>query len=144
METAEEIIKCLEKPTIESELLKPTLIRKLYKELGDPTEKDFPDEYKIAGGCWKKHSGYTKNISILTEAYMNSSNGYHTSWCIQKPSITKIEIVEEYSRAGWHCTVQAYNVMCTRYVKHPRYDNIWVEFYSSRDCNKYRYILEEK
>ena len=56
----------------------------------------------------------------------------------------KMEIVEDYTRAGWHCRVQAYNVMCNKFVKHPKIDNLWVGFYSSRDCNKYEYVIELK
>ena len=73
---------------------------------------------------------------------MKMYNSDPTVWNVERPSRTKMEIVEEYTRAGWHCRVQAYNVMCTKYVKHPKIDNIWVEFYSSRDCNKYEYVIE--
>lgn len=128
--------------TMEGELLKRKLIRQLYKELGKPTEEDFPDEYNTAGRCWSKHSGYTTYIGYATERQMQASNSYSTEWNVNRPSRTKVDIVEDYVRHGWHCRVQAYNVLCTKYVKHPRYDNIWVEFYSSRDCNKYAYVIE--
>lgn len=130
--------------TMEGELLKRKLIRQLYKELGEPKEEDFPDEYKVAGGFWTKHAGYTTYIGYATERRMQVSNASDTEWNIDRPSRTKLAIVEEYARAGWHCRVQAYNVLCTKYVKHPKYDNVWVEFYSSRDCNKYAYVIEEK
>jgi len=140
----ENLIKENENSTMEGELLKRKMIRQLYKELGDPKEEDFPDEYKVAGRCWEKRRGYTTWMSILPENKMLIENSQPTDWCIDRPSRTKMEIVEEYTRAGWNCRVQAFNVMCTKYVKHPRYDNIWVRFYSSRDCNKYEYVIEEK
>lgn len=132
-----------ENETIEGELLKRKLIRQLYKELGKPEEEDFPDEYKIAGRCWKKHKGYTTYIEIKTEGEMYYKNNEVTNWHIERPSETKKRIVDDYICAGWHCEVQAYNVLCTKYVKHPKYENIWVEFYSSRDCNKYSYVIED-
>lgn len=128
--------------TIEGELLKKQLIRELYKRLGTPTEEDFPDEYKIAGRGWKKQSGFTKWMGVMCEDTMKAQNNEPTNWHIKRPSPTKLRIVDEYTRAGWSCTVQAYNVMCYKYVKHPRYKNIWVCFYSSRDCNKYEYVIE--
>ena len=130
--------------TMEGELLKRKLIRELYKQLGTPTEEDFPEEYKTAGGCWNKCTGYTKDIEIEHECCMENSNREVTNWHINKASGTKMRIVENYTTAGWHCEVQAYNVLCRKYVKHPRYENIWVKFYSSRDCNKYEYVIEEK
>lgn len=144
--TIDEIVKVLidesENHTMEGQLIKPKLIRELYKQLGTPTEEDFPDEYKIAGRCWKKLSGYTTDIGTSTAQCMQAHNSESVQWYIQRPSMTKVQIVEEYTRANWNCTVQAYNVLCDKYVKHPRYDNIWVRFYSSRDCNKYEYIIE--
>ena len=127
---------------LEGKLLEKKLIRQLYKLVGEPTKEDFPEEFKVAGGYWKKHEGYTNGISILMKDTMKMYNGDPTTWCIERPSRTKMEIVEEYTRAGWHCRVQAYNVICTKYVKHPKVDNLWIEFYSSRDCNKYEYVIE--
>lgn len=143
--TVDEIVKILkdeaENETIEGQLLKPKLIRELYKQLGTPTEEDFPDEYKIAGWGWRKVERYTTGIDILTECQMRSQNNAMTEWHIERASGTKIRIVEEYTRAGWSCVVQAYNVMCNKYVPHPKHKNIWVMFYSSRDCNKYEYVI---
>lgn len=144
--TIDEIVKMLmdesENHTMEGQLIKPKLIRELYKQLGDPTEEDFKSEYEIAGRCWKKMAGYTKDIDISTERIMNNENNASTVWYINRASMTKVNIVERYTRAGWSCAVQSYNVLCTKYVKHPRYKNIWVRFYSSRDCNKYEYVIE--
>lgn len=140
----EHLRKERENETIEGDLLKTKMIRDLYKELGDPKEEDFPNEYKVAGYCWRKHAGYTKWLEFKTEREMEWANNENTDWYVKRPSQTKMEIVEEYVRAGWHCRVQSYNVICTRYVKHPKYENLWVEFYSSRDCNKYEYVIEEK
>ena len=128
--------------TMEGELLKRKMIRQLYTLLGKPTKEDFSDEFNTAGYGWSKHAGYTTNIGYATERQMQASNAASTEWNIDRPSRTKIEIVDEYVHHGWHCRVQAFNVLCTKYVKHPRYDNIWVEFYSSRDCNKYAYVIE--
>lgn len=145
--TVDEIVTFLKNEhtneTIEGQLLKRQLIRQLYKQLGDPQECDFPDEYKIAGWGWKKSSGFTNDIEVHSKGWMNDENRAPTRWSIQRPSYTKVQIVEEYTRAGWSCGVQAYNVMCSKYVKHPKYDNVWVRFYSSRDCNKYEYVIEE-
>ena len=143
----EEIVDFLKKEneneTIEGQLIKKQLIRMLYKKLGDPEEKDFPEEYKTAGWGWKKERGFTGYIEINNKTYMKDENRTPTIWNVQRPSSTKIQIVEEYTRAGWSCVVQAYNVMCTKYVPHPKYKNIWVKFYSSRDCNKYEYVICE-
>lgn len=128
--------------TMEKELLEKKLIRQLYKIVGEPTEEDFPNEFKTAGRYWKKHAGYTRGISILREDTMLIENSKPTDWRIARPSRTKMEIVEDYTRAGWWCRVGAYNVVCIKYVKHPRIENLWVEFYSSRDCNKYELVLE--
>lgn len=140
----EHLRKERENETIEGNLLKTKMVRELYKELGDPKEEDFPEEFKIAGTCWKKHAGYTKWLEFKTEMEMHWANTERTDWYIKRPSQRKVEIVEEYIRAGWHCRVQSFNVICTRYVKHPKYENLWVEFYSSRDCNKYQYVIEEE
>lgn len=144
--TVDEIVTFLkneaQNETIEGQLIRKKLIRELYKQLGDPQEKDFPNEYKIAGWGWKKIPGYTNDIEVMYETQMLAQNNEKTNWCVERPSRTKVEIVDEYTRAGWSCTVQAYNVMCNKYVKHPRYKNVWVRFYSSRDCNKYEYVIE--
>lgn len=146
--TIEKIVKFLKdedkNQTIEGELLRKRLIKELYKQLGRPTEEDFKDVYEIAGRCWEKFSGYTTYINIRTENNMLIDNAAPTTWRIERPSPTKIQIVEEYTRAGWHCEVQSYNVLCGKYVKHPKYKNIWVYFYSSRDCNKYEYVIERE
>ena len=144
--TTDEIVTFLkdeaENRTIEGDLLRKKLIRELYKQLGDPKEEDFPNEYKTAGRGWKKISGYTNDIDVLIARNMEIENGAPTKWHINRASYTKIQIVEEYTRAGWSCEVQSYNVLCNKYVKHPRYKNVWVRFYSSRDCNKYEYVIE--
>lgn len=146
--TVEEIVKFLrdeeENETVEGQLLRTRFIRELYKQLGDPQEEDFPQEHQIAGRCWSKYRGYTTHINMLTENRMLIDNSVPTYWNIKQASKTKVQIVEEYTRAGWHCEVQSFNVMCTKYVKHPKYENIWVRFYSSRDCNKYEYAIEKK
>ena len=146
--TVDELVEFLKKEneneTIEGNLLKTKAIRELYKLIGEPEEKDFPEEYRIAGNYWKKHAGYTKYIEFSTKEEMEARNKAETNWYINKASETKVRIVEKYVRAGWHCRVQAYNVMCTKYMKHPKYKNIWVCFYSSRDCNKYEYVIEEE
>lgn len=141
----EQLVKQLKgingKRTMETQLLEPKLIRALYKILGEPEEKDFPEIYNIAGRYWKKFSGYTTYIEIATERSMEHYNGRETYWRIARPSQTKIQIEREYSNAGWACEVQAYNVICGKYVKHPQYKDIWVYFYSSKDCNKYSYVI---
>ena len=144
--TVDEIVTFLkdeaENETIEGQLLRRQLIRKLYKQIGEPREEDFPEECKIAGSYWNKMSGYTNDIKIMTARNMEMENNSPTLWRITYPSPTKRELEDEYTRAGWSCEVQAYNVLCEKYVKHPRYENIWVRFYSSRDCNKYEYVIE--
>lgn len=145
--TPEEIVTILKKEadneTIEGQLLKPKLIRELYRQLGTPTEEDFKDIYEIAGRCWKKVNRYTTDIGTFSKEFMNACNNTRTDWHIQRASGTKVRIVEDYTRAGWHCTVYAYNVLCSKYVPHPKCKDIWVYFYSSRDCNKYEYIIEK-
>lgn len=132
--------------SMEATLLTRKLTRNLYKELGSPTKDDFPDAYKHAG-CWRKHAGYTTSINTVTTDEMHTHNNAPTRYCIKRPSETKQRIVETYTRDGWNVTVQAYNVMCTRYIRHPKYDNLAVRFYVSRDCAKYSYVIvtdEEK
>lgn len=135
------LVKESYKTTIEGELIKKQLIRELYKQLGDPKEEDFKEEFKH-GYYWDKMRGYTTYIETLPERHMRIHNNRATDWNIERPSETKREIVKDYEEDGWHCTVQAYNVICSKYVKHPRYDNLWVYFYSSRDCSKYEYVIE--
>ena len=128
--------------TLEKKLLQKRMIRQLYKLVGVPKEEYFPNEYRIAGRCWTKREGYTTWLGIMNKRTMEIENSAPTEWNIERPSQTKMEIVEEYTRDGWHCRVQAYNVMCYKYVKHPKIENLWVCFYSSRDCNKYEYVIE--
>ena len=143
--TVDELVDFLKKEneneTIEGELLKKKLIRELYKQIGEPEEVDFPEIYQTAGCRWKKFPGYTTNIRSYTKDMMENANREPTEWGINRASGTKVRIVEEYTRVGWHCEVQAYNVLCGKYVPHPKHKNIWVYFYSSRDCNKYEYII---
>lgn len=143
--TVDEIVTFLkneaQNETIEGQLIRTKLIRELYKQLGDPQEEDFKEEFKH-GYYWDKMRGYTTYIETLSELHMRTHNNRATDWNIKRPSETKREIVKDYEEDGWHCTVQAYNVLCSKYVKHPRYDNLWVYFYSSRDCNKYEYVIE--
>lgn len=135
------LIEQLDNNTMEGELLRPKYIRMLYKQLGDPKKSDFIDEFKHAYR-FVKMAGYTKYIGIMTKSAMEAQNKAPTIWRIQRASMTKVNIVEDYTRDGWSCEVQAYNVLCNKYVKHPKYEGIWVRFYSSRDCAKYEYILE--
>ena len=139
---AEILIKEDENNTIEGQLLKKKMIRELYKKIGEPEEKDFPDAYKHAYK-FKKFEGYTTDIFVSTKDMMENANKEPTTWHIKRPSMTKIRIEEEYTREGWHCDVQAYNVSCTKYIKHPKHEKIWVRFYVSRDCAKYDYVLEK-
>lgn len=146
--SAEEIIDTLKKecdnPTIEGQLLRTKLIRQLYKQIGDPHKEDFPHECETAGDYWKKFPGYTTDIRYATQRYMEIENNIPTKWHIQRASMAKVNIVDIYVRAGWSCEVYAYNVACTKYVKHPRYKNLWVRFYSTRDLNRYEYVIEEE
>ncbi len=143
MYTADEIIERLlndpHQKIMETQLLKPKLIRSLYKQLGDPSKEDFPDIKWI--GTYDKFPGYTTDMYEITETKMDIENNAPTRWNIQRPSLTKINIVNTYTKEGWHCTVGAYNVTCNKYVKHPRYKNICVRFYCTRDVNRYEYML---
>lgn len=144
--TVEEIVEFLrneaQNETIEGELLRTKLIRELYKQLGDPQEEDFGREMEPAGTYWGKFAGYTTNIEIMTASHMNACNRERTNWQITYPSVTKKEIVRRYEDKGWHCSVGPYIVSCTKFVKHPKYKNLWVLFRSTRDNNKYEYIIE--
>ncbi len=145
--TVEEIIEFLRKEnnneTIEGSLLKKQLIRMLYKKLGDPEEKDFGKEMEPAGTYWKKFAGYTTNIEIMTASHMNYCNRQETNWQITYPSATKKRIVKEYEEKGWSCDVGPYIVSCMKFVKHPKYEKLWVLFRSTRDHNRFEYIIEE-
>ena len=140
----DKLVNDLQEETIEKQLLRPKLIRELYKQLGDPTQEDFPEIYETAGGGWKREKGYTTFFFREPVEEMKRFCNQPTDWRIKKPSQTKLEIVDRYSRAGWYCRVEAYNVACVKYAKHPRYDKIWVHFYSGRDCNKYYYVIERE
>lgn len=145
--TVEEITEFLRKErdneTIEGQLLKRKLIRELYKQLGTPSAEDFWKEMEPAGTYWYKRAGYTTDIEIMTESHMNACNHEPTNWHIKYPSDTKKEIVRRYEEKGWSCSVGAYVVSCIKFVKHPKYENIWVLFLSTRDCNKYEYVIEK-
>lgn len=145
--TVPEIVEFLRKEadneTIEGKLLRTKLIRELYKQLGTPKEEDFSKEMEPAGTYWEKETGYTTNIEIMTEEHMNAFNREATRWQIKYPSETKRAIVKEYEEKGWYCSVGPYVVSCMKFVKHPRYEGIWVCFRSTRDCNKYEYVIEK-
>ena len=100
---------------------------------------------KPAGTYFEKGRGYTKDIQIIgSEAHIKAYNTSPNMWHIKKASGTKMGIVENYNRNNWTSQVQAYNVICTKYVKHPHYKNLAVFFYSSRDVNRYEYVIIER
>ena len=145
--TVEEIVKFLrdeeENETIEGQLLRTKLIRELYKQLGDPKEEDFGEDMEPAGTYWAKENGYTTDIEILTESHMNALNREATNWQITYPSDTKRSIVRRYEDKGWHCSVGPYIVSCIKFVKHPKHEGVCVCFRSTRDVNRYQYIIEK-
>ena len=124
---------------MERELLTRKMLRQLYKELGDPHPADYEGVgnhlYKVC-----KVSGYTKLPMVITKDKLKCING-DVDYRIKKPSETKQRIVEEYTKDGWSCMVQAYNVSCDIYVPHKDYDNLCIRFISTRDCSKYEYVL---
>ena len=146
--TIEEIVKFLrdeeENETIEGQLLRTKMIRELYKQLGKPEAEDFGEEMEPAGTYWTKEDGYTTNIQIMTERHMKYCNNQATNWKISYPSDTKKAIVKKYEEKGWYCYVGPYVVTCMKFVKHPKYEGIWVRFRSTRDHNKYQYVIEKK
>ena len=146
--TVEEIVKFLrdeeENETIEGQLLRTKLIRELYKQLGDPKEEDFGKEMEPAGTYWKKEKGYTTDIEIMTASHMEYCNRQATNWQITYPSDTKKAIVRRYEDKGWSCDVGPYVVTCIKFVKHPKHEGIWVRLISTRDFNKYQYVIEDK
>lgn len=145
--TVPEIVKFLKKEadneTIEGKLLRTKLIRELYKQLGTPKEEDFGKEMEPAGTYWLKETGYTTNIEIMTASHMDYCNKQATNWQITYPSETKRAIVRRYEDKGWSCSVGPYVVSCMKFVKHPKYEGVWVCFRSTRDHNKYQYIIEK-
>lgn len=144
--TIEEIVTFLKKEsenaTIEGQLLRKKMIRELYKQLGTPKEEDFGKEMEPAGTYWTKENGYTTNIEIMTENHMEYCNRQATNWQITYPSATKIQIVKKYEEKGWSCSVGPYVVSCMKFVKHPKHEGVWVRFRSTRDHNKYEYVIE--
>lgn len=146
--TVEEIVKFLrdeeENETIEGRLLRKKLIRELYKQLGEPKAEDFGKEMEPAGTYWTKENGYTTNIEIMTARHMENCNKFATNWQISYPSDTKKAIVKKYEEKGWYCSVGPYVVSCMKFVKHPKHEGIWVCFRSTRDHNKYEYVIEKK
>jgi len=145
--TVEDIVKFLrdeeDNETIEGQLLRTKMIRELYKQLGDPREEDFKEEMEPAGTYWTKEDGYTTSIEIMTAERMKYCNEQETNWQIKYPSDTKCAIERKYRDKGWSCSVGPYVVSCMKFVKHPKYEGIWVCFRSTRDCNKYQYIIEK-
>lgn len=145
--TVEEIVKFLrdeeDNETIEGQLLRTKLIRELYKQLGDPKREDFEEEMEPAGTYWTKETGYTTSIEVMTASHMNACNKEETNWQITYPSDTKCAIVRKYEDKGWHCSVGPYVVSCMKFAKHPKYEGVWVCFRSTRDHNKYQYIIEK-
>lgn len=126
---------------MEKELLTKKMMRQLYKELGDPN----PADYKGVGEFLysvDKMRGYTVWVETQTKSELKRlERGGDVRFRIKRPSETKMNIVERYTKAGWNCDVQAYNVSCDKYMPHKDYDNIWVRFISTRDCSKYEYVL---
>ena len=124
---------------MERDIALPKMIRQLYKELGDPDPADYEGVGKYLYRV-SKVSGYTKWPNINTKDQLEYMNG-DVVWNVSRPSETKRQIVENYTRDGWSCVVQAYNVLCDKYMPHKDYDNIWIRFVSTRDCSKYEYVL---
>lgn len=126
---------------MERELLTRKMMRQLYKELGDPN----PADYEGVGNhvySVDKVSGCTKWPLTQTKTALEELNrGGKVRLRIKRPSETKMNIVDRYTKDGWNCDVQAYNVLCNKYIKHKDYDNIWIRFVSTRDCAKYEYVL---
>lgn len=144
MKLANETIAACTDNTMEAELLRKKCTRALYKALGDPTPADFPDAFKTAGAwTFTKLPGYTTNMRTFTKQEMEEWNRSPVEYRIERPSKTKQHIIECYVRDGWHVQVQAYNVICTKFVQHPRYPQLAVFFYASRDVARYEYILEK-
>ena len=145
--TVPEIVEFLRKEeenkTIEGQLLRTKLIRELYKQLGDPKEEDFGKDMEPAGTYWTKETGYTTSIEIMTASHMEHCNKLETNWQIKYPSDTKRSIERKYKDKGWSCSVGPYIVSCMKFVKHPKHEGIWVCFRSTRDHNKYQYIIEK-
>ena len=129
--------------TMESNLLVRKHMRQLYRLLGKPQQEDFPDEFNFST-WWKEERGYTTYVPMLYATQMRAANDEETDFRIKRPSLTKLRIIERYARHGWHSTVYAQNVICSKYVPHPRYPGIWVRFVVSRDTARYSYILEIK
>ena len=128
---------------MERELLTRKMMRQLYKELGDPNPADYEGVGKYLYRV-SKVSGYTKWPIIKTKDqldYYEKIEKGTVTYHINRPSETKMRIVDNYTRDGWSCDVQAYNVACDKYVPHKDYDNIWIRFISTRDCSKYEYVL---
>ena len=135
-----DLIYTLKKNTIETQLLKPKLIRQLYKELGEPQEKDFPSEFKHVRYV-DKVPRYTKYIVETTLRDMDDYNRSEVDYRIKKPSKIKEKIIADYLEDNWNITVHAHNVICGKFVQHPKYKNLAVFFYSSRDCSRYEYCI---
>lgn len=126
---------------MERELLTRKMMRQLYKELGDPNPADYEGVGEFLHSV-DKMSGYTTWVITHTKSDLEIlKRGGRVEFRIKRPSEMKLNIVNKYTRAGWNCEVQAYNVSCDKYVPHKDYDNIWIRFVSTRDCSKYEYIL---
>lgn len=143
MTLVNELITACTDNTMEAEMLRKQCTRKLYAILGEPMPKDFPSEFETAeASFFTKQHGYTNSLQALTRDEMLQLNTKPTTWGIKYPSRTKEQIIERYTRDGWHCTVQAYNVLCYKYAPHPRFPHVWVCFISTRDTARYEYVLE--
>lgn len=133
--------ECSSNPdAIESKLAARKHIRGLYSLLGDPTRDDFPEIFETSGAYgFTRRPGYTTGICVY-----NISDFWQkpVDYSIQRPSKTKQRIVHRYYDARWDVAVQAYNVICTKLMQHPRFPDIAVRFYSSRDCARYEYLIK--
>lgn len=131
--------------TMEGRFLKRKLIRSLYNGVGDIKPSDIERPEKVFGhACsFNRHNGYTTYICTLTrEQLKERMAGGDVRSRVNKMSNIKERITREYAADGWNALVQPFNVICTKIVKHTRYDKLWVEFYVSRDCSKYQLVIE--
>lgn len=139
-DTIEAITDVLTQDTLETRLLKPRLIRQLYKQLGKPTQDDFPGAYKHASS-FRRADGYTTRLVPYRPTQMDAYNNMRVDYHIKQPSYMKRRIINDYYQDRWHVVVYAFNVLCSKFIRHPRYPQIAVYFHKTRDTATYEYVL---
>lgn len=132
------IISALTSTSLEDQLARTHNVKRLYRTLGEPTPQDFPGVHNIVSHYTRKY-GYTRMHTFPPSMLRQRPVDYH----IKRPSDIKRRIINRYCDDGWSVSVSAYNVMCTKVIRHARIPQLAVFLTSSRANATYEYMLME-